>query len=115
MHKVKHWFKWGVVHKVRNGKATKFWIYVWLDEVPLKISYCELFVISSDPNALVSEMEEDGRWVVQFRRELTRNQMEMWRSLLDRLRGLTISAHDDILTWALEKHGSFSTRSLYRH
>jgi hypothetical protein len=57
---------------------------VWLDEVPLKISYCELFIVSLDPDALVSDLE-DGRWDVQFRRELA--QLELLRSLLDRLRG----------------------------
>jgi hypothetical protein len=53
--------------------------------------------------------------VVQFRRELTGNQMEMWRSLLDMLRGMTISTDDDIVIWTLEKHGCFSTRSMYRY
>jgi hypothetical protein len=80
---VKLLFKWGAIHKVGNGKAMKFWIDVWLGEVPLKISYCELFVISSDPDALVSEMEEDGRWEVQFRRELTRSQLDLWSSFLN--------------------------------
>jgi hypothetical protein len=88
---------------------------VWLDEVPLKISYCELFIVSLDPDALVSDLE-DGRWDVQFRRELA--QLELLRSLLDRLRGGgggTILAKDDKIVWALERHGCFTTNSLYRH
>jgi hypothetical protein len=84
---------------VGNGKETKFWTNVWLDVVPLKLSYYELFQVSSDPNALVADMEEDGTWLVQFRRELNMNQIELWRSLFDMLRRLTITVENDIIAW----------------
>jgi uncharacterized protein (DUF1697 family) len=71
------------------------------------------FLLRLATDAFVSDLE-DGRWDVQFRRELA--QLELLRSLLDRLRGGgTILAKDDKIVWALERHGCFTTNSLYRH
>jgi hypothetical protein len=47
-------------------------------------------------------MEEDGEWEIQFRRDLTGGQLDLWRSLLDKLSGVTISAEDGSVAWALE-------------
>jgi hypothetical protein len=45
---VKHMFKWGgegggAVNKVGDVRQKKFWHDVWLDDVPIRISYQELF------------------------------------------------------------------------
>jgi hypothetical protein len=57
---VKHLFKWGAMNKVGNGRKTKFWHDVWLEDVPLRISYHELFQISRDPKAMVADLVVDG-------------------------------------------------------
>jgi hypothetical protein len=73
---VKHLFKWGgAVNKVGDGKGTKFWHYVWLDHVPMGISYQELFQISREAKAMVTNLVVDGEWRIQFRRELDGNQV----------------------------------------
>jgi hypothetical protein len=36
------------------------------------------FQISSNPNALVDEMENDDIWLVYFRRELDEKQTKLW-------------------------------------
>jgi hypothetical protein len=49
-------FKWGAVHKVGDGRQTKFWSDVWLDNMPLKVSFRELYVTSSHPGAFVGDL-----------------------------------------------------------
>jgi hypothetical protein len=40
--------------------------------------------------------------------------MELWRELLDRLKEVQLTEEDKV-TWALEKDGICTTKSLYRH
>jgi len=37
LHKVKHLFRWGAIHKVENGRHTLFWLDTWVGDSPLKI------------------------------------------------------------------------------
>jgi hypothetical protein len=43
LHKVKKLFKWRTVHRVGKENQTRFWIDVWLDRVPLSVSFYELY------------------------------------------------------------------------
>jgi hypothetical protein len=43
LQKVKHLFKWGAIHEVGRGDRTKFWLDVWLGEVPLKVCYQDVY------------------------------------------------------------------------
>jgi hypothetical protein len=81
--------------------------------VPLKVGFYKLFEICGDPEATVGEMWEDGEWNVQFRRGLDGDQRVEWHSLMDKLRGVVLN-NEDRVTWALEKSGQFTTKSLYR-
>jgi hypothetical protein len=60
---------------VDNGEQTRFWTNVWIDRVPLSVSFCELFGICSEPEAMVGELVEEGCWRVDFRRELDEQQL----------------------------------------
>jgi hypothetical protein len=40
---VKKLFKWRTVHRVGKENQTRFWIDVWLDRVPLSVSFYELY------------------------------------------------------------------------
>jgi hypothetical protein len=104
----------GAVHKVGRGDQTKFWTDVWLDRVPLKVSFYELFKISSDPEALVEELVEEGSWKVEFRRELNEQQLELWSTLQDKLLRVEVNGGNDIIVWAFEKDAQFTTSSLYK-
>jgi hypothetical protein len=33
LHKVKHLFKWGVIHKVGDGELTQFWQDAWVTSI----------------------------------------------------------------------------------
>jgi hypothetical protein len=78
---------------------------VWLDKVPLKISYHELFRICGDPQALVADVVIEGMLDVNFRRGLDEGLMEQWRELEGKLMAVTILYEEDMVVWALEKHG----------
>jgi hypothetical protein len=67
----------GGIHKVGRGEQIRFWEDVWIDKVPLRVTYTKLFSLCSDPDALVEDMEEDGEWQLEFRRELSDTQIEM--------------------------------------
>jgi hypothetical protein len=58
---------------------------VWLDEVPLKVSYHGMFQICSDPNVLVGKAYEEGDWMIHFRRELTEYLSIQWEELYEGL------------------------------
>jgi hypothetical protein len=70
--------------------------------------------ISNDPEALVGEPEEDGVWSLYFRRGLDDKLTKQWQSLTVKLMEVSLNKEHDVVTWALEKDGCFSTKSLYR-
>ncbi|KAG2590684.1 hypothetical protein PVAP13_5NG446240, partial [Panicum virgatum] len=71
LHKVKHLFKWGAVHKVQNGRQTFFWLDTWMGPGPLKIQYPTLFAMCRSPNTMVANCYVNGEWGLDFRRSLT--------------------------------------------
>jgi hypothetical protein len=85
LHRVKHLFKWWVVYRVGYGNQTKFWLNVWLGDVPLKVRYHDLFMICSDPKLMVNKAYEEGEWVIYFRRGLVGGLCAQWQKLLERL------------------------------
>jgi len=112
---VKHLFKWGAVFKVRNGDHCKFWEDCWAKEVPLGISHENLFRMVRNPHCSVSECWEEDEWVMDFRRSLTVQEYNSWIDLTNSLQGCNPESDAaDIVSWALEPKGHFSTKSLYR-
>jgi hypothetical protein len=51
---------------------------------------------------------------VQFRRGLTGEFVQQWDSFREELEMVQLSARRDVVKWALEKNGSYTTKSLYR-
>jgi hypothetical protein len=49
----------------------------------LKVSYHELYSVCNDPDTNIAELEEDGVWMVFFRRSLDPGQMEMGCEITD--------------------------------
>ena len=71
IHKVKHLFKWGAIHKVGNGLNTFFWSDIWLNDTLLKTQFPNLYSMSRFANALVADNWIEDEWQVEFRRSLT--------------------------------------------
>jgi hypothetical protein len=68
-----------------------------------------------NPHCLVSECWEEDEWVMDFRRSLTVQEYNSWIDLTNSLqRCIPESDAADIVSWALEPKGLFSTKSLYR-
>lgn len=114
LHKVKHLFQWGVVYKPHNGKSIRFWQDVWIGNVPLKIKYNNLFKICQDPNILLSDCFQQGRLEITFRRQFGDTEKTEWDQLGVETESFTLGEGIDVPVWALNNHGSFTTKSLYR-
>ena len=115
LHKVKHLFKWGAIHKVGDGSLTSFWSDVWLGQSPLKIQFSDLFRICTDPSAMVADCYADNGWLINFRRSLSLEENVSWVELLSILQNVNLDqeVRDDV-TWALDNSKIFTTKSLYR-
>jgi hypothetical protein len=57
LHRVKHLFKKGVTHVVRNGKLTDFWEDVWLTSARLRICFPKIYNICYDGYMSVAKKE----------------------------------------------------------
>jgi len=115
LHSIKHLFKWGAVFKVGNGKLCRFWEDCWLQRVPLKLVYNDLYNLIRNPFCHVADCWDEGSWGLEFKRCLSIQQYERWLGLLNMLNdcSLTDNRADQVL-WALEKKNHFTTKSLYR-
>lgn len=110
LHKIKHLFKWGAVHKVQDGKQTTFWEDVWVGDTPLKTQFPELYRMSRASKACMANCFDQGAWSV--RRILTANEAISYGSLLNLLQPLqTSETGGDKVDWGLAK--IFTTNSLY--
>ena len=115
LHKVKNLFKWGAVFKVRNENHCNFWEDCWTGEVPVAVSHAHLFRMVRDPGCSVSDCWDEGEWVMDFRRSLTTEEYNNWVDLTNSLRGFCLETQEsDMVSWALEPKGQYSTKSLYR-
>jgi hypothetical protein len=45
IHKIKHFFKLGATHVVKDGNHTSFWSDIWVGQMPLKDRFPRLFSI----------------------------------------------------------------------
>ncbi|CAN6285209.1 unnamed protein product [Urochloa humidicola] len=115
LHKVKHLFKWGAIHKVKNGSKTFFWEDVWIGDSLLKLQFPSLFCICEDSKVLVQDCFFDDSWSINFRRTLTEQEGACWEQLLQLLQEIHLEEDvDDDVSWALDSSKSFTTKSLYR-
>jgi len=115
LHKVKHLFKWGATFKIGDGKLCRFWEDCWVQEVPLKILYTDLYRLVRNPNCFVNECWVDDTWWVDFKRSLSVYDHERWLGLLHTLNDCALTDNKaDCVQWALDKKKQFTTKSLYR-
>ena len=115
LHKGKHLFKWGSVFKVGNGKHCKFWDDCWLNNVPLKLLYDDLYKMAREPACFVADCWEDGAWVIDFKRCLSIQEYDRWLGLLENLNDIALTDNKaDSVIWDLDNKQQYSTKSLYR-
>jgi hypothetical protein len=113
LHKVKHLFKWGAIHKVGNGANTQFWNDVWLTNVPLRIQFNRLYSICANTNITVTECA-DEEWQVRFRQMMCPEDHKEWSELQQLLQRCHLSTEEDEIIWGLTTSKTFATSSLYK-
>lgn len=62
----------------------------WLQNVPLKTAYDDLFKMVRDPERVVAEFWVEGEWYVEFRRSLSVREFERWKELQGELYNISL-------------------------
>jgi hypothetical protein len=111
---IREWYQRGRGVNIKSGLQTSFWHDCWLGNCPLKASFPNLFRIVSYPDLEVAKACVNGRWQIEFRRQLNDILVEEWGSLLDLLNDIQLSEGKDEVFWCLERTKKYTSRSLYR-
>jgi hypothetical protein len=91
LHKIKDFFKLGAQYSSGNGQRIRFLTDCWLERAPLCERFQRLFQISSDPDCLIAQVHQSGRWHISFRRTFGQPKRESWTELQDELRSILLS------------------------
>ncbi|KAK1693140.1 hypothetical protein QYE76_009837 [Lolium multiflorum] len=113
IHKIKHFFKVGAKHEVRNGTRTSFWSDWWLGDAPLKVTFPHLFAIGDNPSISVSAACHHDGLNIRFRRSLDQQGMTQWRALQAYVVHVQLDQGLDTIRWHLEPSGQYSVKSMY--
>ncbi|KAE8681880.1 hypothetical protein F3Y22_tig00111300pilonHSYRG00005 [Hibiscus syriacus] len=102
--------------QIGNGKSISFWNDVWADEVPLKIIFLRIYVLSINKGGEVIEFGSYGssgwEWNVQTRRNLSDWELDQWLALMTKLKDFKLSELvEDSLSWSASGDGLFSVKS----
>ena len=110
LHKVKHLFKAGEKHKVRNGVRTRFWLDWWHGDGPLCHRFPYLFSICDNQAISVATVVAAG---CRFRRTLSTGGMAQWQRLNSLITSTALFNTQDEISWSLETSGRYSVSSMY--
>lgn len=112
----KFWFFIELPIRVGRGLVPSFWHDVWLNNVPLCISYPLLYAFHSSKSAFVRDLwsTDINSWGVCFRRNLKDAEIQEFALFLQDLSSYWLSVDRDQIVWSLEPHRSFTTSSLLK-
>nr|XP_051208064.1 uncharacterized protein LOC127323999 [Lolium perenne] len=113
LHKIKHLFKVGAKHEVRNGIRTNFWKDWWIGRGPIMDSFPMLFAICDNQDISVAEALQHHSLQVRFRRSLDQEGARYWGELQGMLAHVSLGTSQDKVSWHLDQHGSFTVKSMY--
>lgn len=113
LHTVKEWFERGKGNIVQDGKHTRLWKDVWLDECHLMIQFPNLFKTCHDQDILVNVVA-NNQWNTNYRRRFGVTELGEWTELMEKLEGVVLTDQSEKVIWKLEKSGKYTARSLYR-
>ena len=112
--KVKYLLNWGAIFTVNCGDKVRFWEDTWILNTPLKTAFPALYRICSNKSCLVKDCYKEEGWSVLFRRSFGHVEVQQWEELLGVLEEKQLTNEKDTVSWALEKSGHYTTRSLYK-
>lgn len=85
---------------IGDGKNTKFWKDIWLDELPLKIVFSGLFEICSNQDVLVSDVITTNFSTLCFKRQLSIVHRQQLTSLHQKVfEGCSLTNKKDVVKW----------------
>jgi exonuclease III len=112
LHKIKHLFKLGAKHSIRNGRRTRFWMDRWVGDAPIKDRFPGLFSIAYSQMDSVAQVCGSNE-PLRFRRQLD----QMSTRALEELQAVIVSTvlveGPDKVSWRFESDGRFSVKSMY--
>jgi hypothetical protein len=91
LHKVEHLFKWGAIHKVKDGYKTFFWHDIWVGDSPLRLQFPTPYDMCRDKEALEADYYRNGDWEVEFRRNLTATEADNLDLLIQSLQDIQMN------------------------
>jgi hypothetical protein len=113
LHKVKHLFKWGAIHKVGDGGLTQFWQNVWVTSVPLRIAFPKVYAICENEHITIAECVRIG-WQLGLRRMMSTKVFDEWSEMQRLLSRVEISNLPGKILWGLSANKTVTTNSLYK-
>jgi hypothetical protein len=112
--KVRHIYLRGRGIQANNGQKVSFWLYNWMDEVPLCITYPVLYDEALNQKCSVSEVRAQG-WMVHFKTILHGVIRAQWYDLAVRLNNFPINDSKDVAYWKWTTSRCFTIKSVYDH
>ena len=103
----------GVRFEAHDGNSIKFWEDWWVGRGPLREKYPRLFNICANPAISLGEAYNGHAWGLELRRNLDPHDAIDLTNLTREVESIRRDHHQDVVKWALEASGSFSTNSLY--
>jgi hypothetical protein len=97
-----------------DGKGTRFWEDIWVDDHALKDDYPRLYSLCFDHNITVTQAIPKEWQGFRFRRTLSGETLELWNSLKDRCEEVEMGEGRDTIEWTLTADKKFSVKTLYR-
>ena len=83
-------------------------------DTPLWLIFPRLYEYCSSKQCLVCECFIEGEWKIPFRISFGVTEISQWEELLSLLEGIHLNNDSDLIHWAHEKAGQYTTRSMYR-
>jgi hypothetical protein len=113
----KKWFSEASVRRINNGASTSFWSHVWLGDLPLADKFPRLFSLSSQRDAVISDVAEVNgdriEWSFMWRRRLFIWEEELVTLLKNSLCDVLLTTDVDRWWWKHDPDGDFSVNSTY--
>lgn len=99
---------------IGNGLRTDFWNEVWVGEDSLRNAFPQLYILSSQRNANISQLWSQQGWNLIFRRALNDWEIGEFANLLEVLNSFPgLLLRPDRSRWKLHNKGLFTVKSCY--
>jgi hypothetical protein len=111
------WCRDIMIKTLGNGGGTRFWVDIWVGNIPLCDLFPRLFSVSLQPNLFVNQMgewrEEGWRWNFKWRRKLFVWEDELLKNLLVVLGAITLSSAIDSWRCSIGVDGGYTVKDGY--